>query len=77
MAIFGLGNFENDDALDFVGALARGGGPELVLDSLKSVADAPAAEKVGAAGASRALAAAEMVAAGRGRACDDLPSDAG
>jgi Domain of unknown function (DUF4259) len=77
MGAWGMGSFENDDALDFVGVLAGGGGPEVIVEALQSVASAGVTAPITAPTAARAVAAAEMVAAGRGKACDGLPADAG
>lgn len=77
MGVWGMGSFENDDALDFLGALVHGGGPELVLETLMEVVNAPADAPLAKEPAARAIAAAEMVAAGRGKACDGFPADGG
>ncbi|HVR83632.1 MAG TPA: DUF4259 domain-containing protein [Planctomycetota bacterium] len=65
MGAWGPGNFENDDALDWVGTLTEGkDGWALVRSTLAGVAKAQFPE---ASEASDALAAAECVAIGRGR----------
>jgi hypothetical protein len=65
MGAWGPGNFENDDALDWIGDLAEAkDGWSLIRSTLSGVAKAQYAE---APESSSALAAAECVALGRGK----------
>ncbi len=71
MGAWGIGAFENDDALDWVGDLAADEGWASVEDVLEHVepGEPPAS-------CTHALAAAELVAAGRGHPLADLPDSA-
>jgi len=75
MGAWGAGNFENDDALDFVGALTIDAVEQQVREALSAVHLAGGAE-VDATASARALTAAELVAASRGHLADDFPQDA-
>ncbi len=69
MGAWGIGAFENDDALDWVGDLAADEGWAPVEDVLQYIG--PGEPPVRAC--TRALAAAELVAAGRGHPLANLP----
>ncbi|MDA1237251.1 MAG: DUF4259 domain-containing protein [Acidobacteria bacterium] len=75
MGAWGAGNFENDDALYFVGELTSGAIEQRVRDALAAVHLVDDAE-VDATVAAQALVAAELVAASRGHLADDFPADA-
>ena len=72
MGAWGVGSFENDDAMDFVGGL-EGEGLAPVDEALSAVLDAEA--PVDASVASEGLAAAEAVAVLRNRAAPELPPE--
>lgn len=70
MGYWGTGNFDNDDAMDWVEELQHGAG----LDAMTRVLCAsPGGACIEAPDASRSLAAAEVVAALLGRPASDLP----
>ena len=74
MGAWGPGNFENDDALDFLGEMS----PDSAADALEQlfqriVAAGMQGEEIDASDSARALAGAELVSAARGHAADDLP----
>jgi len=69
---WGSGSFENDDALEWVADCVRTSGGSSVATALTRVADARYME---APEASVAVAAAEVVAAARGKASPKLPPD--
>ncbi len=72
MGCWGVGNFQNDDALDWLGDLQDGlgfGAVERVLNARLNVAYIEAPD------ASESLAASEVVAALLGRPSGDLPVD--
>ena len=71
MGAWGAGNFENDDALDF---LAEVDGPELLAEAFEALPPAGEGE-VDATDAGRVLAAADVVAAMMGRPSRDCPAD--
>ena len=73
MGAWGTGNFDNDDALDWLGDL---GDVESLRSALQTVASAHADAWVEAPDCCAALAAAEIVAASRGAAAGDLPEHA-
>lgn len=74
MGAWGVGSLENDAALDWLGELVESADPvQQVLDALARVVEAGEPD---ATTAVVALAAAEVVAAGRGAATTDLPSSA-
>lgn len=75
MGAWGHGTFQNDDALDLLDDLVDGGDERMLRDALDG-ALSTAAEPLEATDASSALAAAEMVAALRGRPAADLPDEA-
>ncbi len=62
MGAWGTRNFENDDAMDFVGDLREGGDADTVEAALKSVTEPGSAEDLAAPDGCVALAAAEVVA---------------
>jgi len=73
---WGTGNFENDDALDWVDDLEECDDETAVRDALATVADWPASQPLEAIDCSVALAAAEMVAAALGHPSSDFPEEA-
>lgn len=75
MGAWGAGNFENDDALDFVGGLTLESIEQQVRDALAAV-DVEDGAEVDATASAYALAAAELVAASRGHLSADFPQDA-
>lgn len=72
MGTWGAGAFENDDALDWLGDLSAGEGWAPVSDALEQIdlGEPPAPS------CTRALAAAELVAAARGHPTKDFPESA-
>jgi hypothetical protein len=75
MGAWGVGPFENDEALDWALDLqdAAAEGPAFVEEYLQRVAEWPADEFLEAPDCTVALAAAEVVAAMRGQRTADLP----
>lgn len=73
MGAWGEGNFENDDAMDWVGDLEQYQGLSDLMKVLAPVATAGAAIYIEAPDCCRALAGAETVAAARGKPSQDLP----
>lgn len=73
MGAWGTGVFDNDDALDWFDALERRGA-DAVLVALQTVPQED--DFIEAPQANEALAAAEIVAAARGRPAADLPGEA-
>ena len=76
MGAWGPGVFENDDASDWVWELEDDTDGSVLTEALRLVADAPAEEYVEAPESCNALAAAEIVAAARGRLGASLPTEA-
>ena len=76
MSAWSPGNFDNDDALDWLDDLCDSGDEFAVGAALNVVADWPAGEYLEAIDCSIALAAAEMVAAALGVPPADLPQEA-
>ena len=76
MGAWGAGVFENDDAADWVWELEDDEDGSVIDDALTAVVDTPRGEVVDAGDASNALAAAEIVAAARGRQLAQLPTEA-
>lgn len=68
---WGEGSFDNDDALDWVEVCAQAAGPEVVSEALQS---ALKSEMIEAPDGSVAVAAAEVIAAARGKASPALPA---
>lgn len=85
MGAWGVKNFENDTALDWVQDFTEGNDPDMIRETLEMVLG-EGEESEGSNGdeeeyldediCSSALAAAEIVAALRGRPASDLPDDA-
>ena len=75
MGTWGMRNFENDEALDWVGELICSHGTDAVYKSLDAVLQQGASEYLEAPDCCRAMAAAEVVAAARGRSASDLPEE--
>lgn len=73
MGAWGNRNFENDDALDLVSEVLSGGGLDLLNDVLDRASETSYMDEYEA---SRALAAAEFVAASMGKASPDIPDQA-
>jgi hypothetical protein len=73
MGAWGARSFDNDDAMDFVAELESDGSGAL-QDAINEVADLAPEDYLEAPSASRAVAAAEVVAAMLGSAATDLPS---
>lgn len=67
---WGEGSFDNDDALDWVAVCTQAAGPEVIADALQS---ALKSEMIEASDGAVAVAAAEVIAAARGRASAALP----
>jgi len=74
MGSWGARAFDNDDAVDFVATL-RTNGSGVLLNAINEVADLTSEEYLEAPSASRAVAAAEVVAAMVGSPARDLPSE--
>lgn len=76
MGTWGAGTFDNDDAMDWVGDFADSQDDRLIVDSLKAVGrELTADEYLEAPTSTSALAAAEAVAALRGKPVKDLPNE--
>lgn len=75
MGTWGHGTFQNDDALDLLDDVTDGG-DEAMLRATLDTAIEQAGESLEAPEGSSALAAAEIVAALRGRPAADLPDEA-
>jgi hypothetical protein len=73
---WGTGNFENDDALDWVDDLEECEDASAVRSALTTVTGWPAAEYLESIDCNVALAAAEMVAAFLGHPSVDFPEEA-
>jgi hypothetical protein len=73
MGAWGSGPFENDDALDWVSELAGSSGMAAIEDALEL--PAASADYPDAPECSIAVAAAETVAAMKGKPSDDLPEE--
>ena len=76
MGAWGHGTFDNDDAQDWLWLLEEDRDGSLLRDTLAAVAAAKRNDDVDAPEATRALAAAEVVAAAAGAAPADLPDEA-
>ena len=74
MGAWGYGSFDNDDAADWVWELEHAGDYEVVRPVLEAVAERD--DHLEAPTCCEAIAAAEVVAAGRGRPLAKLPEDA-
>jgi hypothetical protein len=77
MGAWDVGTFENDDALDWVHEFLEDPGLDALRDTLDLVVSLDEAEYVQADACGMVLAAAEMVAALRGRAAAKLPEPLG
>lgn len=75
MGAWGSGVFENDDASDWVWELEDDTDGSVLVEALSAVTDADPGE-VDAPDACNALAAAEIVAAARGKRSVELPAEA-
>ena len=75
MGAWGSGSFENDDASDWVWELEDDNDASVLIEALSDVVDVDP-DEVEAPEASNALAAAEIVAAARGRHGVELPGEA-
>lgn len=77
MGAWGIKNFENDDAMEFVEDMnTDDDGWPFVLDAIENVVIVPDDEYVDAYDAARALAAIEYIAAAKGKPSGDFPEDA-
>ena len=77
MGAWGAGNFENDDAMDFLAELSPVGCAPRLAEVFEGVISAGGqGEEIDATDACRVLAGAELIAAARGHAGEDLPDDA-
>ena len=74
MGAWGIGPFENDDALDFVAEL-QADGVSVVRSALEAVALLDPDGYLEAPSCERAIAAAEVLAGARGRPAPDLPPE--
>jgi hypothetical protein len=70
-----IGSFDNDDAADWLAELEQADGPSVLTATLRGVD--PKAKFVEAPDCAMALAAAEVIAAARGRPSNALPAEAG
>jgi hypothetical protein len=75
MGAWGSGSFENDDAMDWVGDLKPAAGEAPLRIALRAVATAEPDAYIEALDCSVALAAAEAVAAAKGRPAATLPDE--
>jgi hypothetical protein len=73
MGAWGCGNWENDDAMDWVGQLEESKGTDLLQRTLSKVASN--ADYVESPDSCEALAAAEVIAALKGAPGKDLPQE--
>lgn len=73
MGAWGHGNFENDDALDWVAELEESG--QAAIDAALGAVTTDAEDYIEAPECSKALAAAETVAAMRGKPATKLPEE--
>ena len=74
MGAWGHRNFENDDAMDFIGEFKEEPSENLLIESLSLIVDAHEDEEyIEAPEASAALTAAELVAAAIGKPSSDCP----
>jgi hypothetical protein len=71
-----IGPFDNDDAADWLQDLEKTSDTSLIAEALHAIVDAAADEDLEAGDCAIAIAAAEMVAALRGRPLDELPDEA-
>ena len=74
MGAWGVGNFENDDALDFLGEI-EDEGEGAIQDIIQEVAETGPEDSLEAGEASRALAAIEILAAANEKMAHDFPED--
>jgi len=74
MGAWGVGNFENDDAGDWMWELEESAGTQLLISTLEAATKDGYLESPTSCSA---LAAAEIVAALKGRAAPNLPDDVG
>jgi len=75
MSTFGLKNFENDEAMDFLYEILDND-KNFIVDVLKKVADYPDNEYLEVPDCQQALVASELVAAAKGSPSIDFPSEA-
>ena len=75
MGAWGHGNFDNDDALDWLAQLAESYRPEPIYEAVIGVAEASTEDHVEASAATTALAAAEVVATQLGYPAANLPEE--
>lgn len=75
MGAWGSGSFENDTALDWLFELEESDDDAAIRSALDHAATLPETAELDSDYASCALAAAEVVAAARGIALDDLPDE--
>ena len=75
MGAWGVGNLENDDALDWLGDFIEDGDPAAVREALDLVADADQGDYLETQECCAALAAAEVLATAGGRPPPDVPPD--
>lgn len=73
MGAHGVGSFENEDAQAWVAELVESDGADLVEAALDDVVEGDPKGQVGLAEAAIAIAAAEVVAAARGKPRKDIP----
>jgi hypothetical protein len=76
MGAWGTRTFQNDDALDWLGALVESSDEATVRGALELATSAGPEEYLESPAGQQALAAAELVAAAVGRAGDGLPEEA-
>jgi hypothetical protein len=77
MGAWGAGSFDNDDAHDWLGDLEEAEDAELLRETLGTVADLADDDYAEGPECSAAIAAAEVVAAGRGNPARKLPDEVG
>jgi hypothetical protein len=76
MGAWGAGSFENDDALDWLAEFCESPDEKRIMDALSLVANVDAAGYLEAPECSTGLAAAELVAALKGKPASNLPEEA-
>jgi hypothetical protein len=75
MGAWGVGSFENDDASDWLAELCEGEDAGPIADALNTIVEG-GDEYIESPDCSMAIAAAELIAASRGRQKADLPDEA-
>ena len=75
MGTCGAGSFENDDAMDWQAEIIDSSGESMIREALTSVVRLPESDYLEAPACQTAIAAAEVVAAGRGKPAATIPDE--